>query len=73
MELEYLFAIVWDRNKAIGIEEWSICGGGRLGRFHCVYIYIYIYIGHCDRISGVRASDVEDRKFGSLSSQTNNL
>ena len=25
---------LWDSNKAIGIGEFSICGGGRLGRFY---------------------------------------
>ena len=28
-----LWLIVWDRNKAIDIAKWSICGGGRLERF----------------------------------------
>ena len=45
-ELEHLSVgvIVLDRNKTIGIEEWSICGGCRLERFYCVYTYIFRYI-----------------------------
>ena len=35
--------IVLDPNKAIDVGKWSICGGGRLDRLHCVYKYIYIY------------------------------
>ena len=31
--------IVWDPNKVIAIGEWSIWGGGCLGRFCCIYIY----------------------------------
>ena len=30
------WAIAWDRNKAIDIGEWSICGVGRLERFYCI-------------------------------------
>ena len=30
------WAIGSDRNKAIDIEEWSICGGGRLERFYYI-------------------------------------
>ena len=26
----------WDPNQAIGIGEWSIWGGGRLGRFYWI-------------------------------------
>ena len=46
MELEYHDnGIVWDPNKAIDIEEWLLCGSGRLERFLLwVHIYIYIYI-----------------------------
>ena len=33
--------IVWDPNKAIDLGEGSICGGGRIERFYCIYIYIY--------------------------------
>ena len=32
-----------DPNKVIDIEKWSICGGGRLTRLYCIYVYIYIY------------------------------
>ena len=41
--------IIWDPNKAIDVGEWSICGGGQLERFYCIYIYVckkkkkYIY------------------------------
>ena len=28
--------------KVIDIGEWSICGGGRIERFHCVYMHICI-------------------------------
>ena len=31
-------AIVWDRNKAIDIRGWAICGCDRLERFHCTSI-----------------------------------
>ena len=34
--------IVWDLNKAIDIERWWVCGGGRLERIYCIYIYIDI-------------------------------
>ena len=34
----FILAIVWARNKAIDIEEWSICGCGRLERFYCIFI-----------------------------------
>ena len=27
----------WDRNKAIAIDKWWICGGGRLERFYCTW------------------------------------
>ena len=27
--------IIWNPNEAVDIGEWSICGGGRLGRFDC--------------------------------------
>ena len=44
----YVWAIVWDRNEAIDIGKLSICGGGYLERFYCIYIlkpvYVYIYI-----------------------------
>ena len=41
MELDYHYnsivqVIVWDTNKVIDKGEWSICGGGRLERFHCI-------------------------------------
>ena len=41
-ELEYCYngiawAIIWDPNKTINIEEWWICGGGWLKRFYCSY------------------------------------
>ena len=32
----------WDRNKAINIGEWSICIGGRLERFYCIYFSVKI-------------------------------
>ena len=32
--------IVWDLNKAIDIDEWSIWGGGWLERFYCIYKFI---------------------------------
>ena len=35
------WVVVWDPDKAIDIGEWSICGGGRLERIYCKYIYIY--------------------------------
>ena len=38
--LEELSAIVWDRNNATDIGEWSMWGGGRLERFYCICIYI---------------------------------
>ena len=34
------WAIVWDRNKAIDIGEWSICGGGQLERFDCIWLLL---------------------------------
>ena len=40
----YVWLIVWDRNKTIDIGEWSICEGGRLESFYCIYIYLHIYI-----------------------------
>ena len=41
-ELEYryngvVWAFVWDPNKVINIRELSICGGGRLERFHFIH------------------------------------
>ena len=30
-------AIIWYPTKAVGIGEWSICGGGELERFYCIY------------------------------------
>ena len=33
---------LWDPNEAIDIRMWSICGGGQLERFYCIYMYIYI-------------------------------
>ena len=48
-----MWAIVWNRNIAIDIGEWPICGGGRLESFLLniiytyAYIYIYIYIYVC--------------------------
>ena len=39
------WAIVWQSNKAIDIGEWSICGGGRFERFHCILIHGSL-IGH---------------------------
>ena len=38
-----LWAVIWYSNKAIDIGEWSICGGGRFGRFSCMFLFIYIY------------------------------
>ena len=32
----FVQAIVWGPIKAIGIGEWSICGGGRLERVYCI-------------------------------------
>ena len=37
----YVWAIVWDRNKAIDIGKWSIFGSGRLERFYCSWIPHY--------------------------------
>ena len=39
----------WDPTKAIDLEEWLICGGGRLEKFYCGHMkYIqrdlYIYL-----------------------------
>ena len=50
-------AILWGRNKAIDMGEWSICGGGRLERFYSTYIPIWlsvflIYIVGCTDLSG---------------------
>ena len=51
--------VIWDRNKAIDIEDWSICGGGQLERFdymhlcisvynvNTINIYIYIHVYKC--------------------------
>ena len=44
MELEYrykgiVWATSWDPNEMIDIGEWSICGGSRLKKFYCIYIY----------------------------------
>ena len=41
-ELEYhynciVWAIVWDRNIEIDIGKWTICEGGQLERFDCIY------------------------------------
>ena len=51
MELEYHYkgiawVIVWDSNAAIDIEEWSICGGGRLDleRFLLVYAALKYHV-----------------------------
>ena len=33
--------IIWDPNKAINIREWSICVGGWLEGFYCMYNYRY--------------------------------
>ena len=41
----------WDPNKAIDIRMWSICGGGRLERFYCMYTCIYI----CTYLLRIRA------------------
>ena len=43
-----VWEMVWDRNKAIDMEQWSICGGGRLERFYCIvkvgfYLLFAIY------------------------------
>ena len=40
-ELEYRYTcivweIIWDSNKAIDIEAWSICGGGRLDKCYII-------------------------------------
>ena len=38
--------IAWEPNKSIDIEEWSIFGGGRVGRCYCPYIsnlFLYFY------------------------------
>ena len=32
---------IWDRSKAVDIGEWSICGGGWLGRFSCILNVFY--------------------------------
>ena len=44
-ELKYRYSgIVLDPNKAIGIGQWSVCGGGWLERFYCTctqHIYIF--------------------------------
>ena len=32
----FVWAIVWDPNKAIDIGEWLICGGGQLERYYCI-------------------------------------
>ena len=34
-----IITIVWHPNKVIDMREWSICEGGRLERFYCVYLY----------------------------------
>ena len=38
----YIWAIVWNRNKAIDVRKWSNCEGSRLRRFYCMCIYKYI-------------------------------
>ena len=32
----------WDPYHSIDVGMWSFCGGGQLGRFYGIYIYIYI-------------------------------
>ena len=41
-EVVGLWVIVWDPNETIDIGEWSICGGGQLDRFYCVYIWVVL-------------------------------
>ena len=47
MELEYcdsgiVQVIVWDPNKAIDREDYSVCGGGRLERIYSLCV-LYIF------------------------------
>ena len=45
--------VVWDRNKTIDIGEWSICGGGWLEMFYCIYIYMCVCVYACHMVSSV--------------------
>ena len=47
-----------NRLKAVDIGEWSICGGGRLETFYCMYIYIYIQYVYSIYIYTVRVYTV---------------
>ena len=54
----------WERNKAIDIWQWSVCGGDRLERFYCTCIYVYIYMYmYVDRWMGPTSNGI----FGILS------
>ena len=42
-----VWVVVWDSNKVIDIGEWSICGGGRLERFYCMFTHTHRHTNAC--------------------------
>ena len=46
----------WEDLRVAAMDRWPPYGGGREGRFDCIYIYIYIYnlmsfVGFFERIT----------------------